>query len=43
MVAGFSASITGFKDVDGEMNGEITLSARNFDPVVRLSISGRWW
>ncbi len=43
----FSASITGFKDVrcSGQTNGEITLSARNFDPVkgFQYQVDGGPW
>ncbi|WP_167398275.1 T9SS type B sorting domain-containing protein [Flavobacterium crocinum] len=43
----FSAGITGYKDVkcSGERNGEITLSAKNFDPVkgFQYSVDGGNW
>lgn len=43
----FSAGITGYKDVkcSGEQNGEITLSAKNFDPVkgFQYSVDGGKW
>ena len=43
----FAASITGFKDVkcSGDTNGEITLSARNFDPVkgFQYQVDGGLW
>lgn len=43
----FSAGITGYKDVlcSGDQNGEITLSAKNFDPVkgFQYSVDGGAW
>ena len=43
----FSAGITGYKDVQcsGDQNGEITLSAKNFDPVkgFQYSVDGAPW
>jgi len=43
----FSAGITGYKDIQcsGDQNGEITLSAKNFDPVkgFQYSVDGAAW